>query len=561
MQPVAARLATTAGLLIALVADPRPAAAQSASSAAEPYHLTLGGPAPKVRTEANLRAFLDELDVQQLMIGEATALEAYYQWRGETRHFTGPFSRLSAELVTRRDYAAVLDRWRGQMRDSLLARRLELWRRDFLASRADPKLPPRLVGLQTSIQNTVSAFRFDVRGMRLTATGVTGLIDTSADRSLREVAFRARPQISAHTRTPILHAIEIVDEIARQEGFPNGAAGGLTYSTLEPAQVLRDLEAFELSTRPAYLALLELAKQDLRVDRVEPWDIDYWLHLQETAAGTDAWPKGPGLARLRDLMLALGFAFDSLPIRIDVREVPTGGITFPIRPPFEARLLTNPFNGSQFYETLFHEYGHAANFTLMRPDLPAGFFRGDETPLGEGLAETLGHFAYDRHWLARVDSLSEGEAARLERVGKMSQLLWLRRVIGLNAYFEVRQYLDRRVDLDSLYAATYHRFVGVELPAGDYFATRDMFATGPLYFQSYLYANMIATQLREAMRQQFGTEDLTREPRVARWLTDHFFAPGASIPWPEKIRLATGRPLSTEALTRYLADAAPPARH
>jgi peptidyl-dipeptidase A len=560
MQLLSPRLATTVGLLTVLLAEPGPAAAQSASSAVEPYHLTLGGPAPKVRTEADLRAFLDELEVQQLMIGEATSLEAYYQWRGETRHFVGPFSRLSAELVTRRDYAAVLDRWRGQVRDSTLARRLELWRRDFLPSRADPKLPPRLVALQTSIQDTVSAFRFDVRGVRLTATGIAGLIDTSADRSLREAAFRARPQISAHTRAPILRALGMIDRIARQEGFPNGAAGGLTYSTLEPAQVLRDLDAFEQSTRPAYLALLDLAKQDLRVDRLEPWDIDYWLHLQETAAGTDAWPKERGLTRLRDLMLALGFAFDSLPIRIDVREVPTGGITFPIRPPFEARLLTNPFNGSKFYETLFHEYGHAANFTLMRPDLPLGFFRGDETPLGEGLAETLGHFAYDRHWLARVNSLSEGEAARLERVGKMSQLLWLRRVIGLNAYFEISQYLDRRANLDSLYAATYRRFVGVELPAGDYFATRDLFATGPLYFQSYLYAGMIAAQLREAMREQFGTEDLTHEPRVAQWLTDHFFAPGASIPWPEKIRRATGRPLSTEALSRYFVDVSPPPR-
>jgi hypothetical protein len=72
---------------------------------------------------------------------------------------------------------------------------------------------------------------------------------------------------------------------------------------------------------------------------------------------------------------------------------------------------------------------------------------------------------------------------------------------------------------------------------------------------------MIAAQLREAMREQFGTEDLTHEPRVAPWLTDHFFAPGAAIPWPEKIRRATERPLSTDALSRYLADAAPPARH
>jgi hypothetical protein len=32
----------------------------------------------------------------------------------------------------------------------------------------------------------------------------------------------------------------------------------------------------------------------------------------------------------------------------------------------------------------------------------------------------------------------------------------------------------------------------VELPPRHWFATRDLVATGPLYFQSYLYANTIA---------------------------------------------------------------------
>ena len=117
------------------------------------------------------------------------------------------------------------------------------------------------------------------------------------------------------------------------------------------------------------------------------------------------------------------------------------------------------------------------------------------------------------------------------RWGRWQLLLWLRRSITLQAYTEISLYLHRRANPDSLYAAAYRRFAGVELPPGDYVGARDLFATGPLYAQSYLYANMIATQLREAMREQFGVDDLTREPRVGAWLTDRFFAPGASVPW------------------------------
>ena len=523
-----------------------------AGPAASQSRLALGGPPPRVGTEAELRAFLDELEAQELVLWEASAIEGYYQWKGETRHFAGPVGRLFTDLVSRRDYAAVIDRWQGRVKDSTLARRLFLHHRDFLTARADPRLPIALVDLQTAIQDTVTQFRFDVRGMKLTLTALTGLIDSSADRSLREEAFRARPQVAAHTQAAIVRALSLIDSIGRQQGFANGAASGLANSSLEPRQVLQDLNTFEQATRPAYLAILAQVKADLRIDRVEPWDIDYWLRQQERLAGSNAWPKEKGLERLRDLMRGIGFAFDSLPIDIKIWEVPTGGITFPVRPPFEARLLSNPFDGSQFYNVLFHEYGHAVNATLMRPDLPIVFLRGDETPLGEGLAETMGYYATDRHWLERAAGVSASEAARLERVGIMQQLLWLRRTIALNAYAEISQYLDRRANLDSLYAATYQRFVGVALPPGNWFATRDMFATGPLYFQSYLYANMIAAQLREAMRREFGVEDLTAEPRVAGWLTTHFYAPGASIPWPEKVRRATGRPLSSDALVRYL---------
>ena len=141
----------------------------------------------------------------------------------------------------------------------------------------------------------------------------------------------------------------------------------------------------------------------------------------------------------------------------------------------------------------------------------------------------------------------------------MQLLLWLRRSICANAYFELTAYGNLDANLDSIYAAAYQRFVCLKLPAGHYFGFRDMFGTGPLYFQSYLYANLIATQLRDAMRARFGVSDLTREPRVAGWLTAYMFGPGGSVPWPEKIRRATGKPLGTESLSRYLAGAMPQA--
>ncbi|TMQ68468.1 MAG: hypothetical protein E6K78_01110 [Candidatus Eisenbacteria bacterium] len=550
MMPVSRARVAAAFLLLASIVG-------SSLAAGAPYHLPLGGPAPVVKSEGDLRAFLDELEAQQFLVSEGVNLEGYYQWRGREPHFVAQFSRFGNDLRNRRDYAEIVEHWRGRVRDPLLARRLEIHHKAFLQSRVDPSLVIALSDAQNALQDSVNAFRFRVRGKRVTLTGITEILTTDADRSKRREAFLAYQQSAERHTRAILHCMELNDRIGRAEGFANGAEAGLVLSSLDRQRVLRDLDAFERSTRPTMLAIVERVKRDLGLDTAQPWDVDYWLHLQETAGGNDAWPREPGVERMMALMRDLGFKPDSLPIDTRVWDVPTGGITFPIRPPFEARLLTNPFTGSNFYETLFHEYGHSLNAVLTNPKLPAACLSGDETPMSEGLAECLGHFAYDRHWLERAAHLSPERAASLEQVGKLQLLLWLRRSICLNAQFEVTAYGDLHVNLDSLYAATYRRFVCVELPPGHFFGYRDLLATGPLYFQSYLYANMIATQLREAMSARLHAPDLTREKRVARWLTDTMFWPGGSVAWPDKIRRATGKPLGTEALARYLAGAMP----
>jgi hypothetical protein len=529
-----------------------PLAGQLPRPAATPQPLGLGAPAPAVRSEADLVRFLDDLEAQRWALDRASTLEAYAQWRGEPHHRAAAMLRLSNSLATRRDYARVIDQWRGKVRDSTVARRLELHRIFFLPAKAAPALTLQLGDLQNAVQDTFRQFRYRVGNHELTQTQLAAIVDSSADRELRRRAFEAGSQISSRSREPIRQVMALTDRIGRQQGFASGASAKLAASSLTPTQVLRDLDAFDQATRPAYEALLTRIRRDLRVERLEPWDINYWFRIQERTVA-EAYPVDQGLPRTRELARGLGFKVDSLPITVTIFDVPTGGVAFPIRPPYEARLLSNPFAGVRFYSTLFHEYGHTLHITGIRPDQPLVFLDFDEQPSTEGLAETLGHFAFDRRFLARTANVNPEQAAALERLGKLQQLLWLRRSIAANAFAEVQAYLDLEADFDSVFAASYRRFVGVELPPGDYASTRDLFATSPLYYPAYLYANMIAAQLREAMRRGFGTEDLSREPRVAEWMTRHFYGPGQSVPWPDKITRATGRPLDARALAEFLA--------
>ena len=528
-----------------------PLAAQQPHAA--PTHMGLGAPPPAIRTEADLTRFLDDLEAQQWALDRAASLETYAQWKGLPYHRAEAMNRLNNELSTRRDYAKVIDQWKGRVQDSTLARRLQVEANYFLAAKADPALAVRLGEVQTAIQDTFRQYRYQLDGKELTQTQLGIVIDTTADRAARRRAYEAIPGLSARTAPLIRQAMAMTDRMGRQEGFPSGAASQLSLSGLTPTQVLRDLTSFEQATRPTYEALLARIARDLKIDKVEAWDLDYWFHLQEQQVSANAYPTDQAMQRIRALATGMGFNVDSLPITVTIYDVPTGGVAFPIRPAYEARLLSNPFPGGRFYSTLFHEYGHTLHAVLIRPDLPLSLLSADPQPATEGLGETLGHFAFDRRFLAQVGGVNPEQAAALERLGKLEQLLWLRRSIGANAYAEVQAYLDLTANFDSIFTDSYRRFVGVDLPPGDYASTRDLFGTVPLYYPAYLYANMFAAQLREAMRKEFGTDDLSREPRVAGWLTRNFYGPGQSIPWMDKVRRTTGRPLDSRALVQFLA--------
>src|SRR3954470_16850269 len=99
-----------APLIIVVLSAAVPLSAQTSTA---PRRLALGGPPPAIRTQTQLVRFVDELEAQQLALYEALSLELYFQWKGETHHYAGPFGRLLADLQTRRDYAAIIDRWRG----------------------------------------------------------------------------------------------------------------------------------------------------------------------------------------------------------------------------------------------------------------------------------------------------------------------------------------------------------------------------------------------------------------------------------------------------------------
>ena len=62
----------------------------------------------------------------------------------------------------------------------------------------------------------------------------------------------------------------------------------------------------------------------------------------------------------------------------------------------------------------------------------------------------------------------------------------------------------------------------------------------PVYYQSYLLGELLASQLDQAVRDQAG--GFVGRPEAGAFLAERVFAPGATQPWRDLIASATGRP-------------------
>ena len=78
-------------------------------------------------------------------------------------------------------------------------------------------------------------------------------------------------------------------------------------------------------------------------------------------------------------------------------------------------------------------------------------------------------------------------------------------------------------------------------------------ACAPVYYHTYLYGQIVASQLAATLQRQCG--GIVDRPAAGRLLTERVFAPGLSVRWDQLIEQATGEPLTATHFGRDIAAA------
>jgi peptidyl-dipeptidase A len=120
--------------------------------------------------------------------------------------------------------------------------------------------------------------------------------------------------------------------------------------------------------------------------------------------------------------------------------------------------------------------------------------------------------------------------------------------------FERALYADPEADLDAIWWRLVSRYQLLMPPEGRTapdWAAKIHVACAPVYYHTYLYGNLVASQLRATLDRVAG--GLVGRREAGSFLGEQVFRPGQSLRWDRLIEATTGEPLTATHAARDIA--------
>ena len=474
---------------------------------------------------------------------------------------------VSDHLARPATFAAVRAARDAGSADPLLERQLDILHDTFVPHQISGEERRRLVELQVSIESTFATHRGVISGETVDDNAIRRVLRSSDDPEERREAWEASKSVGAEVAVRVRELARLRNRRARSLGYRDHFAMSLATDELDEKMLFDTLDDVDRATSHPFAqwkgeldgllsARFGCSADDLRPHHYE----DPFFQDPPVATGVDLdeWFVAADLGELtRRTFDGIGLEVGAILDRSDLYPRSSKNqhaFCIDVDRSGDVRVLCNVVPNTQWAETMLHELGHGVYFDAVDRSLP-WLLRDMHSLSTEGIAIMFGGLVHDPEWLAAVAGVPRREVgrihSRLDAAHRSAVLVFARWALVMT-HFERGLYADPDADHDTRWWDLVERFQLVHRPdrcAPDW-AAKIHLAVAPVYYQSYLYGQMVASQWRATLRSECG--GVVDRPEVGRILVERYFRPGASLRWDHLTEQATGSPLSPAAMIAEL---------
>lgn len=468
----------------------------------------------------------------------------------------------------------------GNFGDPHLQRAADLLDLRYRAHQADPGLLGRITALASRIENHFSVFRSRVDGRTLAANDVCRILRESGDGEGRRRAWEASKAVGRVVYGDMLELVRLRNRMAREAGFEDYRALSLEVGE-QDAAMLDDLfdELDELTREPFREVKGGIDEALAEQCGVAPADLMPWHYhdpffqdfpafgdaaLDDLLAGSDVAAVAARFYR------GIGLPIDEIIARSDLCERDgknQHAFCTDIDRCGDIRILCNVRDDFHWMETMLHECGHAVYDKHVDRELPYLLRTYPHLAMTEASAMFFGALARDPFWLREALDLEQARAESIApslRRSRRGARLVFARWAQVMYRFERELYRDPQRDLGALWWELVERYQHLRRPAGrdePDWASKIHIVSSPVYYQNYMLGELIAAQLRGAIKAEFAGGGAGRgaggetggaasggvyfgNTALGDFFRERVYRPGNVAPWMEHVGRICGEPLS-----------------
>lgn len=444
--------------------------------------------------------------------------------------------------------------------DPIIGRCLRVLYLSAAKAQQDEATIERVTALEADVRQAYYNFRGVVDGVEMTDNQLDRILQESQQDGEVRAAWEASKQVGPEVADTIRQLAHVRNQAAVTAGFRDHYARSLALNEIDERELFELLDSLEAATAPIFFRW----KQDLDrgqaqrfgvgADDLRPWH--YGDRFFQRAPEAESAELEAAFADRDPLELAQmsyqgwGLEIDEILERSDL--YPRQGknqhaFCLDIDREGDVRTLNNLEPTRRWAGTLHHELGHAVYDRMIDRSLPWLLRKPPHTLSTEAIALLMESALNERAWLESVLGVRGAKAEQLAVAAadkqRANHLVFTRWVLVMT-HFERALYQDPDRDLDSLWWELKGRYQGLTMPTGRKspdWAAKYHLALAPVYYQNYQLGLLFTEQLKHRMNAMLG--DWIGNPAAGVWLEERVFHSGASQPWPEHIRTATGEAL------------------